>query len=154
VPVPEELFVSNITHAPSSGRHRAPTGFIHPVIDGEVTNYFEWIGPARSDIVPLGDAMHEVSGAQPASEVEFGFDSRHLYVKVAGSMPMRDAIAAISSERQFSQARGLPDRHQRGCGTVRASMTERPRGGATRRSCPDINVAAGVCSNCRCRFGV
>ena len=51
VPVPEELFVSNITTHPPPAGVVAPTGFIHPVIDGEVTSYFEWIGAGSVDIV-------------------------------------------------------------------------------------------------------
>jgi alpha-amylase/alpha-mannosidase (GH57 family) len=146
VPVPEELFVSNITTRPPAAGIQPPTGFIHPVIDGEVTDYFEWIGAGSVDVVPVGDAMHEVT-ARPnvIAGVEFGFDLENLYVKVAGSMPMGDAIGV---DQQLSLNFLKPE----GCrivvsgdgGTVRAAMTERPRGGRdAARSCPDIKVAAG-----------
>ena len=48
-PVPEELFVTNISTAPPAVRIEPPTGFIHPVIDGEVTSYFEWVGAGCVD---------------------------------------------------------------------------------------------------------
>jgi alpha-amylase/alpha-mannosidase (GH57 family) len=146
VRVPEELFVSNITTHPPGAAIEPPTGFIHPVIDGEVTNYFEWLGAGSVDVVPIGDAMHEVSArASIISSVEFGCDPNNLYLKVSGSMPMRDAVAG---DQQLSVNFLKPE----GCrivisaedGTVRASMTERPRGGRdAARVCPDINVAAG-----------
>ena len=92
-PVPEELFVSNITTRPPAAGIESPTGFIHPVIDGEVTNYFEWIGAGSVDVVAVGDAMHEVSAHSTIiSSVEFGFDTNNLYLKIAGRWPMRDAL--------------------------------------------------------------
>src|SRR5207247_5885449 len=39
-PIPEELFVTNITTRPPTGEISRPTGFLRPVIDGEVTSYF------------------------------------------------------------------------------------------------------------------
>jgi alpha-amylase/alpha-mannosidase (GH57 family) len=145
-PVPEELFVSNITTHPPATGIEPPTGFIRPVIDGEVTDYFEWIGAGSVEVVPIGDAMHEVSArANTISSVEFGFDPKNLYLKVAGSMPMRDAIGG---DQELSVNFLKPE----GCrivvstvgGTLHASMTERPRGGRdVARMCPDINVAAG-----------
>ena len=65
-PVPEELFASNISTRPPSSGIIAPTGFIRPVIDGELTNYFEWVGAGSVDVAPVGDAMHEVSGRTTA----------------------------------------------------------------------------------------
>ena len=144
-PVPEELFVSNITTHPPSADIVVPTGFIHPVIDGELTNYFEWIGAGSVDIVPVGDAMHEVSARGTAvTNIEFGFDLENLYVKVAGPSPMRDVI---NGDQQLSLNFLKPD----GCrivvsgadGNVRALMVDRPRVSTPARTCPDIKAAAG-----------
>jgi hypothetical protein len=111
-----------------------------------VTDYFEWIGAGSVEVVPVGDAMHEVSvRAGVISSVEFGFDPNNLYVKVAGPLPMRDVIVG---DQQLSLNFLKPE----GCrivvsadgATVRAEMKERPRGGRDlARTCPDINVAAG-----------
>ena len=43
-PIPEELFLTNITTQPPVVPVEPATGFIEPTIDGEVTSYFEWIG--------------------------------------------------------------------------------------------------------------
>jgi alpha-amylase/alpha-mannosidase (GH57 family) len=146
VPVPEELFVSNITTRPPASGIEPPSGFIHPVVDGEVTNYFEWIGAGSVDVVAGGDAMHEVS-AHPTiiSNVEFGFDPNNLYLKVAGPLPMREALGG---DQQLSVNFLKPEGYRivvtAEGGTIRAEVTERPRGGRdVARRCPDINVAAG-----------
>jgi alpha-amylase/alpha-mannosidase (GH57 family) len=146
VPVPEELFVSNITTHPQLAGVVAPTGFIHPVIDGEMTNYFEWIGAGSVDIVPAGDAMHEVSArATTVSSIEFGFDLENLYVKVAGPSPMRDIIGVDQQlSLTFLQPEGCRIVVSGADGTVRALMVDRPRVRTTpSRNCPDIKVAAG-----------
>ena len=145
-PVPEELFVSNITTQPPAAGISAPTGFIHPVIDGELTNYFEWLGAGSVEIGPAGDAMHEVSvRATSVSGIEFGFDRDNLYVKVEGPLPMRDVI---DGDQQLTLNFLKPE----GCrivvsgadGVVRALMVDRPRAAsAPSRSCPDIKVAVG-----------
>jgi len=146
VPVPEELFVSNITTRPPAAGIQGPTGFIHPLIDGEVTNYFEWIGAGVVDVEPAGDAMHEVSAhANLIRGLEFGFDTQNLYVKVAGAAAMRDALTI---DRQVSLNFLKPEGYRivitGDAGAVRAEVTERPRGGRdATRACPDINVAAG-----------
>jgi len=146
VPVPEELFVSNITTHPQLAGVVAPTGFIHPVIDGEMTNYFEWIGAGSVDIVPVGDAMHEVSArATTVSSIEFGFDLENLYVKVAGPSPMRDIIGADQQlSLTFLQPEGCRIVVSGADGTIRALLVDRPRARTTpSRNCPDIKVAAG-----------
>ena len=145
-PVPEELFVSNITTRPPAAGIEPPSGFIHPVIDGEVTNYFEWVGAGSVDVAPAGDAMHEVSArASAVSSIEFGFDEENLYVKVAGAAPMRDVIG---SEQHVTVNFLKPE----GCRLivsadgegVRATLVDRQRGGGdTARTCPDIKAAAG-----------
>jgi alpha-amylase/alpha-mannosidase (GH57 family) len=146
VPAPEELFVSNITTRPPSAGVAPPSALIHPVIDGEITNYFEWIGAGSVDIVPVGDAMHEVSArATAVSVLEFGFDLENLYVRVAGRSPMRDVI---SGDQQLTVNFLKPE----GCrivishvdGVVRAQMAARPQKNLALGSCPDIKVAAGA----------
>jgi len=146
VPVPEELYVSNITTRPPSSGIVAPSGFIRPVIDGELTNYFEWVGAGSVVVVPVGDAMHEVSGRATAiATIEFGFDLENLYVKVAGPSPMRDLIGG---DQQLTVKFLIPE----GCrivvsggeGTVRAQMFDQPpNGSAPPRSCPGIKAEAG-----------
>ena len=57
-PVPEELFVTNITTQPPAIDVEPPTGFIEPTIDGEVTSYFEWMGAGTASRPPRATTMH------------------------------------------------------------------------------------------------
>jgi alpha-amylase/alpha-mannosidase (GH57 family) len=146
VPVPEELFVSNITTHPQMADVIAPTGFIHPAIDGELTNYFEWIGAGSVDIVSTGDAMHEVmTRATSVSSIEFGFDLENLYVKVAGPWAMRDVITGDQQlALNFLKPEGCRIVVSRADGTLRAVLADRPRQRDTAaRDCPDMKVASG-----------
>src|SRR4029079_19090957 len=44
VPVPDELFASNITTTVMAAGHSGPTRLLAPTLDGEETSYFEWLG--------------------------------------------------------------------------------------------------------------
>jgi len=93
-PIPEELFVTNITTQPPAVEILRPTGFIEPVIDGEVTSYFEWIGSGCVDSASAAGAMHQVAGRDAGiTVVEFGFNLQHLFVRVDGSRPMSELLA-------------------------------------------------------------
>ena len=93
-PIPEELFVTNITTAAPASPVRRPTGFVHPVIDGEVTDYFEWVGAGCVEGVVAAGAMHQVAERPPGiAVVEFGFDEKSLFVRIDGSAAMREMLA-------------------------------------------------------------
>ena len=93
-PIPEELFVTNITTAAPASPIRRPTGFVQPVIDGEVTDYFEWVGAGCVEGTSVAGAMHQVAErAQGIGVVEFGFDDSHLFVRVDGSSSVREMLA-------------------------------------------------------------
>jgi alpha-amylase/alpha-mannosidase (GH57 family) len=92
-PIPEELFVTNITTRPPATEIQRPSGFIYPTIDGETTSYFEWIGAGSVESVTAAGAMHQI-GPRPEglTLVAFGFDQDHLFVRVEGTRPMRDLL--------------------------------------------------------------
>jgi alpha-amylase/alpha-mannosidase (GH57 family) len=93
-PIPEELFVTNITTQPPDVEIHQPTGFIEPIIDGDVTNYFEWIGAGCVDAESAAGAMHQVSErAAGIVAVEFGFNLDNLYIRVDGSRPVHELLA-------------------------------------------------------------
>jgi hypothetical protein len=93
-PIPEELFVTNITTQPPAMEIGRPSGLIHPQIDGEVTSYFEWVGAGSFETAATAGAMHQVSEwSGRIALVEFGFDERHLYLRVDGTRPMRELLA-------------------------------------------------------------
>ena len=92
-PIPEELFVTNITTQPPSVEIRRPTGLIQPEIDGEVTSYFEWVGAGGFDPSKVAGAMHQVSDSSSRiTAVEFGFSLEHLFIRVDGTRPMRELL--------------------------------------------------------------
>ena len=94
-PVPEELFVTNITTAPPAVRTEPPTGLIQPIIDGEATSYFEWLGAGRVNAVDAPGTMHRsTSSTALVTGVEFGFDLAHLFIRVDGTEPMRGRLEA------------------------------------------------------------
>jgi alpha-amylase/alpha-mannosidase (GH57 family) len=92
-PIPEDLWVTNITTAPPAANILRPTGFVHPVIDGEITNYFEWVGAGSVEQAAVAGAMHQVAGEAPAiAAVEFGFDLEALYVRVEATLPLSELL--------------------------------------------------------------
>jgi hypothetical protein len=82
-PVPDELFVSNITVGAAASAQADPTGLISPTIDGEETSYFEWLGAGLLEVREVAGAMHQAD-RRPASlsTVRFGFDRTALYVRL------------------------------------------------------------------------
>src|SRR3954467_4861924 len=74
VPVPDELFASNISTDPAAAGHAPPIGLLAPAIDGEETSYFEWLGAGFLETREVAGAMHQI--AKPADAValvHFGF---------------------------------------------------------------------------------
>jgi alpha-amylase/alpha-mannosidase (GH57 family) len=108
-PIPEELFVTNITTQPPSVEIRRPTGLIQPEIDGEVTNYFEWVGAGSFETSAVAGAMHQVSeGANRIAVVDFGFSREHLFIRVDGARPMRELlVGALGLTVRFLKPAGL-----------------------------------------------
>jgi hypothetical protein len=121
-PIPEELFVSNISTAPPASQIQRPTGFVTPSIDGEITSYFEWVGAGSVEGGAVG-AMHQVSEAvEGIAAVEFGFDLDNLYVRVDGTVPVREMLAAgLGLALRFLSPAGLEvevDRNNGGAPTL------------------------------------
>jgi alpha-amylase/alpha-mannosidase (GH57 family) len=57
-----------------------PSGAIAPVIDGEVTSYFEWIGAGVYRVDERSGSMHGKKFL--VNEVQFGTDGKSLYLRV------------------------------------------------------------------------
>ena len=94
LPIPEELFASNISTQPPVVLIQRPTGFIRPVIDGETTSYFEWVGAGALEVSRVAGAMHQVSAASAGiAAVEFGFDLQNLFIRIDGTRPMSEVLA-------------------------------------------------------------
>jgi len=108
-PIPEELFVTNITTQPPSVEIRRPTGLIQPEVDGEVSSYFEWVGAGSFETASVAGAMHQVSeNSNRILVVEFGFSLEHLFIRVDGSRPMRELlVGALGLTIRFLKPAGL-----------------------------------------------
>ena len=62
-----------------SGVHE-PTDFLHPIIDGKQTSFFEWFGAGRIECRKLGGAMHRVDAR--IVEIMFGYNENSLFFRV------------------------------------------------------------------------
>jgi alpha-amylase/alpha-mannosidase (GH57 family) len=93
-PVPDELFVSNISSGAASTPLTLPSYWITPTLDGEETSYFEWLGAGQLEIRDTGGAMHQAERKPSVlTRVQFGFDRGHLYVRLDSGRPMVDLLA-------------------------------------------------------------
>jgi alpha-amylase/alpha-mannosidase (GH57 family) len=108
-PIPEELFVTNITTQPPSVEIRRPTGLIRPEIDGEITDYFEWVGAGSFEATAVAGAMHQVAeSTTKIGLVEFGCDLEHLFIRVEGARPMRELlVGTLGLTVRFLKPTGL-----------------------------------------------
>ncbi len=59
---------------------REPINLLYPVIDGEVTNYFDWMGAGFIEGKGAGMAMHE--GAPLIKGLYYGFNECSLFVRI------------------------------------------------------------------------
>jgi hypothetical protein len=93
-PVPDELFLSNISAAGAAAQRDAnPVGRITPQIDGEDTSYFEWLSAGRIEVRDVAGAMHQIETAPSAvTELRFGFDADHLYIRIDTAQAARDVL--------------------------------------------------------------
>ena len=93
-PIPDELFISNISTGAAAPAQTEPGGLVTPVIDGEDTSYFEWLGAGALEIRDVAGAMHQAERAESiVTLVRFGFDRERFYVRVDGRRPMLDLLA-------------------------------------------------------------
>ena len=87
-PIPDELFVSNISTATAPAVIATPTALISPVVDGEDTSYFEWLGAGALDVRSVAGAMHQVDRqASTVTQVRFGFDREALFLRLDSLRP-------------------------------------------------------------------
>ena len=75
---PDELSRPILTARPSD-LHEPPANPIHPVIDGEVTSYFEWMGAGHYQIDARSGAMH--GQRTSVRDLYYGADDENLYLR-------------------------------------------------------------------------
>ena len=95
LPVPEDLFRSNISTSGSMSEVQPPRGRISPVLDGRDSSYFEWLGAGAFTVRRTAGAMHQIDAAPPVvTSIRFGFGREELFVRLEGPAPMADQLAA------------------------------------------------------------
>lgn len=83
--IPRELY-EPIKKKRVAGFVRQPAAFISPVIDGLVTDYFEWLDAGLFDLSRQSSAMHASESA--FQSLFYGYDTRALYLRIDGSVSL------------------------------------------------------------------
>ncbi|HOW56176.1 MAG TPA: glycoside hydrolase family 57 protein [Syntrophorhabdaceae bacterium] len=78
--VPEILSIPIITKEREARPTREPVNFLKPVIDGRVTNYFEWIGSGFIEGKGHGSAMHDAVSL--IKGCYYGFNETNLFLRL------------------------------------------------------------------------
>jgi hypothetical protein len=92
LPVPEELFATNITTGAGPDRLE-PSGLLSINVDGKDTSFLEWVGAAMPVLAKPGGAMHEVSASPLISGIRVGRSANALCLRIEG----RELATAITS---------------------------------------------------------
>ncbi|HOJ70284.1 MAG TPA: glycoside hydrolase family 57 protein [Syntrophorhabdaceae bacterium] len=77
---PDKLTIPVIIEDREIRPSREPVNFIHPIIDGKMTNYFEWIGSGFLEGRSHGVAVHEAVSLMKG--LYYGFNEKSLYLRV------------------------------------------------------------------------
>jgi hypothetical protein len=82
------------------------TAFISPTIDGQVTNYFEWLPAGFYDVSQGGGAMHR--GATIITHIYYGFDLKNMFVRIDPSGSLKDEnVSDLAFFINFLHPKGL-----------------------------------------------
>src|SRR5262249_9067711 len=93
-PVPDELFISNISTTAPPIVLTEPTALLAPHLDGEETSYFEWLGAGTLEVREVAGAMHQTDRrAALVTQVHFGFGRDRLFVRVDATQRIVDVLA-------------------------------------------------------------
>ena len=146
-PVPDELFVSNISTRNTTVTDTAPTSVLTPTIDGEETSYFEWLGAGMHEVQRVAATMHQADGhASVLRSIRFGVGRGHLCMRLDGTRRLLDLLGEgyaftvtflepagiqISARQTFGRLVGL---------LLRRESNER----RTPTSVGEIQIAAGT----------
>jgi alpha-amylase/alpha-mannosidase (GH57 family) len=80
--VPRELY-EPIKKKSVAGFVREPAAFVSPVVDGLVTDYFEWLDAGLYDLSRQSSAMHASESA--LQSIFYGYNAEFLYLRIDGS---------------------------------------------------------------------
>ncbi len=82
---PDELTRPILKSVAAKEFRSEPTGLIHPVLDGEISSYFEWMGAGIYRADSRSGSMH--GGRNPVHEIYYGTDGHDLYIRVDFAEP-------------------------------------------------------------------
>ena len=100
IPVPGELYMSNITTGPAAATDHLHLGeFLSPTLDGRESSGLEWMGAAHPSLDGPAGAMHKASDGL-VTDVRIGCDASTLFIRLAGDrlarlMASGDAVLAV-----------------------------------------------------------
>ena len=85
---------------------RQPIDFINPILDGKVTDYFEWQGAGQYDVSETIGPMHR--RASIIRSFYYGFDLNNFYLRIDSNMELsyenlRDLAIKINFLKEFPQ---------------------------------------------------
>jgi len=91
-PPPADLSQSIISHH-EAVPVRPPAGFIHPLIDGRVSHYYEWL--KAGCYVPAGTSTSMYRHKPLLARLFYGFDRENLFLRIDFSVVPRSAAVRI-----------------------------------------------------------
>jgi alpha-amylase/alpha-mannosidase (GH57 family) len=87
--IPRELF-EPIKKKSLAGFIREPTALISPVINGLITDYFEWLDAGLYDLTRQASAMHATESL--LHSFYYGFDRKALYFRIDGAKSLDGSL--------------------------------------------------------------
>ena len=111
LPVPSELYEPIKKKSPA-GFVREPAALISPVVNGLVTDYFEWLAAGLFDLSKQASAMH--SAESMLQSFFYGFDRHAFYFRIDGQQSLEKMLQTtdiltlhLISEREYRLVMGL-----------------------------------------------
>ena len=93
-PAPEYLDVP-IKQVTAIRPTREPAYIVTPVLDGEITNYYEWLSAGYYDIGKLKGAMHQAETV--VKGIYYGFDKTNMHVRLDVNLDLKNSEAKSMS---------------------------------------------------------
>lgn len=104
--IPDELQISILREDRQALPTVELTAFISPIIDGQVTNYFEWLAAGFYDVSQGGGAMHR--GASIITHIYYGFDLKNMFIRLDPSASLRDdKVSELAFFINFLNPKGM-----------------------------------------------
>lgn len=94
LPLPRALLEPIVAAGQQRSTVRVPRTHFRPIIDGEISHYWEWLDGGELEITTSGGSMHQSAGQPPLTNLRFGDDRACLYLLFCGNgTPLSDLLA-------------------------------------------------------------